>query len=115
VKWISLFSYKEPALYRGTRIRFPADYPYEDVVEFMVYDNPDSPGGFGLVVTSGYKAGLIDVHLPVEANIGVNVHAISAAWLKTNFRKWVWNVSSKTVFVSMTQNPMPRLPKISRK
>ncbi len=112
MKWVTLFSLKETHLGRGVRFRFPAGYPYEHVVEFMLFDTPFSPSGHGVLVTSGYKAGLTNVLLPEEAKSEGNVHGISTAWMKKNFRKWIWNVSTKSVFVNLAQAPVPRLPKI---
>jgi Immunity protein 45 len=113
MKWVSLFALKSPDLGRGTRFRFPADYPYEEVVEFLLFDTPYSPSGHGLLVISGYKAGLINLLLPEESKSQGNFHSISTGWMKKNFRKWVWDVSTKKVFVSLSQAPVPRLPKAS--
>jgi hypothetical protein len=110
MKWVSLHNLKERQLWRGTRIRFPAGDPYEDVVEFMFYLCPTSPSGFGLVVTSGYKAGHVNGYLPAEAKPSGDVIAISTSWLKSNFRKQIWNVSPRKVFVSAGKPPAPRLP-----
>ena len=70
----------------GTILRFPAAWPYEDVVDFMVVA---FPSGCGLVVTTGYKAGLIVVILPAEA-MPQGCIALSAAWLARNWTTWVW-------------------------
>ena len=70
----------------GSVLRFPAAWPYEDVVDFMIVAFPD---GCGLVVTTGYKSGLIVVILPTEAMPKGQI-ALSAAWLARNWTKWVW-------------------------
>ena len=47
------------------------------------------PGdGYALYVATGYKAGLMALHLPAEAAAGGG--APSAAWLAANWRFWVW-------------------------
>jgi len=74
------------ALPHGTVLRFPAAWPYEDMVDFMVVNFPT---GMGLVVTTGYKAGLIVVILPSEA-MPAGVLGISSRWLARNWTIWVW-------------------------
>ena len=52
---------------RGSVFRNPAQYPYEeDVVDFMLMENPHSRCGMSLWVTTGYKAGLPWNNLPME-------------------------------------------------
>ncbi|SEP66218.1 Immunity protein 45 [Devosia sp. YR412] len=70
----------------GTVLRFPAAWPYEDVVDLIVVAFPD---GCGLVVATGYKAGLIVVILPGDA-VPEGQIALSAAWLAQNWTRWVW-------------------------
>lgn len=70
----------------GGVFRFPAKYPYEDIVDFMIF-NPNEEGkGLGLITSSGYKAGLISVVLPVEAG----EKCICKDWLLKNWKKWVY-------------------------
>lgn len=76
----------ERALPPGTILRFPAAYPYEDMVDFMITSFPDR---CGLVVTTGYKAGLIAGILPAEA-VPKGMIGLSASWLATNWTTWVW-------------------------
>ncbi|WP_268947880.1 Imm45 family immunity protein [Pseudomonas fulva] len=51
---------------RGTVFRAKGSYPYEEVVDFMVFETLDEDCRFGLMVTTGYKAGLPLVWLPRE-------------------------------------------------
>ena len=48
-KWIRLSDFKEDEIRRGSLLRFPAQYPYESIVELMVYEANDSERGLGLV------------------------------------------------------------------
>ena len=82
----TLDSIGDRSLPPGTVLRFPAAWPYEDRVDFMVVNFPER---CGLVVTTGYKSGLIAIILPAEAMPDRQI-AISAAWLARNWTTWVW-------------------------
>lgn len=85
--WTALVDWPTEPLYRGTVFRWlKAAWPYESVVDFMLVDYFDSPSGFAIYVVTGYKAGWVLAHLPIEAKADGDVHAISASWLRTNWR-----------------------------
>jgi len=72
-------------LYSGTVFRFPAVAPYEDWVDFMLVVLPAQTNA--LLVTTGYKAGLIPQQLPLEAGPS---GAVSRDWLVANWSKWIF-------------------------
>lgn len=73
---------------RGNILRVSGKYPYENHVDFMVFETNSEDRPYGLIVTSGYKAGLILVYLPKESNSDEG--GLSKAWLVSNWRKWVY-------------------------
>lgn len=72
-------------LYSGTVFRFPAVAPYEDWVDFMLVVLPAQTNA--LLVTTGYKAGLIPQQLPPEAG---PTGAVGRDWLVANWNKWIF-------------------------
>ena len=67
MKWALLTELDDKDLLgRGAILRFPGVWPHEEVVDLMVFNSPDAGSGMGLIVASGYKAGLILVLLPKE-------------------------------------------------
>ncbi|WP_445621383.1 Imm45 family immunity protein [Kushneria sp. Sum13] len=79
---------REGKIGRGAVLRFPAKWPYEEVVDFMLVELPhDQP--YRLIVSSGYKAGLTALILPVESYIEKN-WGVDVAWLKSNWNYWVY-------------------------
>lgn len=85
--WIKLIDFEGDHICRGSILRFPAKWPYENIVDFMVFDPLDSDKGMGFIVSSGYKGGLISVILPKESDLNLS---ISAKWLKNNWNHWVY-------------------------
>lgn len=81
-----LVDYKEEELYRGTTFRFHATYSFEEIVEFMLINYPNSESGYAIICISGYCAGHVERVLPKEAlcKNGVNV---STRWLVNNWNK----------------------------
>ena len=63
-------------------------YPYEEWVDFMVYEVPADERGYGLIVTSGYKAGSVVVHLPKESHS--ESCGLSKDWVVANWSKWIY-------------------------
>jgi len=59
-----LIDYTETSIPRGTIFKCKGVYPYEEVVYFLLYELGDS---YGLMVISGYKAGLTYVLFPKES------------------------------------------------
>ncbi len=88
-KWIRLSDFEEDEIRRGSLLRFPAQYPYESIVELMVYEANDSERGLGLMVSSGYKAGLSLVILPFESR-PQDKNGLMTHWLIENWHQWVY-------------------------
>ena len=66
-----------------------AVWPYENVVDFMVVIDRESPCGFALIVATGYKAGHILVKLPAEAK-APEAQALSTDWIIANWANWIY-------------------------
>lgn len=114
--WENLHGLSHQCLFRGVLFRFPAKRPFEEVVDFMIFDPPWSDSGYGMLASTGYYAGMIEILLPAEASFksddpDVRVKAISTKWLQKNWRKWVYDVSQRSVKVCIGGRPMPRMPK----
>ena len=52
-----LTEYQETMLWSGTVFRFPAKYPFEAIVDFMLMDYPDTESRFAIYCVSGCYAG----------------------------------------------------------
>ncbi|MGW0940645.1 Imm45 family immunity protein [Streptomyces sp. NPDC002666] len=77
-----------------SRLPSPARWPCEETDEFMPAELP--PGAddrLGLIMTTGYKAGLWVVSLPVEAYAAGRPWALSASWLRDH---WTARVYAET-------------------
>ncbi|MEI9484272.1 Imm45 family immunity protein [Enterobacter cancerogenus] len=83
---MKLVDYKNKSIKRGTIFRLPAVWPYEEWVDFMVIDLYET---HGLVVSSGHKAGLILISLPVES-ASIEGRALSTEWVISNWAKWIY-------------------------
>jgi len=83
---MKLIDYKSMSIKRGTVFRLPAVWPYEKWVDFMVIDLFET---HGLVVSSGHKAGLILISLPIES-ASTEGRALSTEWVITNWAKWIY-------------------------
>lgn len=83
---MKLIDYKNKSIKRGTVFRLPAVWPYEEWVDFMVIDLFET---HGLVVSSGHKAGLILISLPIEST-SIEGRALSTEWVITNWAKWIY-------------------------
>ena len=93
----------------GTVIRLLGDVPHERVVDLMVTETYDSQGTkcLGFLVSTGGKAGLTLIYLPVEAG----KYSMSAGWLKANWNKWGYAVVPvDEVFVSAGYPAPEKLP-----
>lgn len=87
------------AFQRGSVFRVPGKYPYEETVDFMVFEILEEDRRFGLMVTTGYKAGLTLVRLPAESNHGT--FGLSKEWVLANWAKWIYpdsDISQVNVF-----------------
>jgi hypothetical protein len=77
-------------LWTGDIVRLPENYdlgPESQPVDLMVFDPNDYDCGLGLVVVSGYKAGLVYALLP-EASMKDGTRTIDVSWLKSHWDKW---------------------------
>jgi len=75
-------------LERGSILRCPARWPYEDYVDFMLIEYLwNGQHQYALMVVSGHKAGLIFVVFPIEA-INQPGSGIDIEWLKTHWSTW---------------------------
>ena len=86
MEWNKLVSSNEKFLTHGTVLKVLGSYPYEEFVDFMVFDPSIKDKGLGLIVSSGYKAGLVLVILPHESG----EHSLSREWLIKNWQHWVY-------------------------
>ncbi|MGW7091802.1 Imm45 family immunity protein [Streptomyces sp. NPDC054874] len=91
----------------GSCLPTPGTGPYEESVEFMFAELP--PGAdrrMGLIVTTGYKAGLWMVFLPHEAYVSGRPWAVSASWLRDNWTADVY-VESDTEKIQVRSDSSP--------
>lgn len=85
-----LTDYGEEALFTGDILRLPENYdlgPGSAPVDLMVFEPLDEECGLGLVVVSGYKAGLVYALLPVDSLKGGS-RSICMDWLKREWNRW---------------------------
>jgi len=87
-KLVKLSCVEESVLWHGNVLRTPGGFPYEKYVDFMVFETGEQDFPFGLIITSGYKAGLILTHLPKEGCAAGG--GLSKEWVIINWRKWVY-------------------------
>ena len=88
MNWTPLLECKEESFFRGVVFRFPAEHPFEEIVDFMIIENMGSPTNFKLICSTGYHAGQSELNFPEEA-----IHkdgGISVPWLKDNWEKWIY-------------------------
>lgn len=60
-----LIDYKKTVISRGAIFRLPAVWPYEEWVNFMLFETQDDDRPYGLIVSSGYKAGLFGFNVGI--------------------------------------------------
>ncbi|ELN2576890.1 TPA: hypothetical protein OUD64_003002 [Enterobacter kobei] len=97
---MKLIDFKNNYVSRGAIFRLPAIWPYEEFVDFMVFETQDNDSPYGLIVSSGYKAGLILVKLPIDS-ISDEGHGLSVKWVISNWKKWIYpecNVENVYIF-----------------
>ncbi|WP_225771997.1 Imm45 family immunity protein [Pseudomonas sp. Marseille-Q5115] len=93
---VHLVSLEENELWHGNVLRTPGKYPYEKYVDFMVFETRDTNSTYGLMVTSGYKAGMILVYLPAQSSaLGGGV---SKEWVISNWNRWIYESSVSEVY-----------------
>ncbi|MBT0718263.1 hypothetical protein HGT71_08270 [Rosenbergiella epipactidis] len=102
---MKLIDYMNKSIKRGTVFRLPAVWPYEEWVDFMVIDLFET---HGLVVSSGHKAGLILISLPIES-MSAEDRALSTEWVITNWDKWIYpecNVENVNILDEYVATPI---------
>jgi hypothetical protein len=99
VTWTRLADHPDEKIWRGAVFRCRGVYPHEEVVDFLLVDIPHLDG-FGLVVSTGYKAGLLLAVLPEEARAqGEKAKAISTSWLVVNWTERIFECDPHDVYV----------------
>ena len=95
-------------LLRGDVLRLPENYdlgPDGGPVDLMIYDPNDADCGLGVMVVSGYKAGLTWSIFPKESS-GRKAGLIDIGWLKSNWDKWFcyeWNGQMRVIDIARTE------------
>ncbi len=76
--WLKLIDMEAgSSLWRGAVFRFPAFYPFEPFVDFMlVRHQMNSNNGLTIICAGGYHAGEIEVSLPIESAANGNWNAV---------------------------------------
>lgn len=82
-------------------------------MDFMVIETYDSARPYGLIVSSGYKAGLTLVHLPIES-LADDGMGLSTEWTCLNWQHWIYP-DSKVSDVYFSTGYKATLFKIARK
>jgi len=80
----------DDALVVGDIVRLGDNYdlgPGSGPVDLLVFDPNDGDAGVGLMVASGYKAGLVFAILPRDSRLAGGL-ALSRTWLVENWDKW---------------------------
>ncbi len=97
---------KEKKIARGAVFRVKAEYPYEEVVDFMLVETTDAERPLGVMVATGYSAGHTFVHLPGEA-LMKGTRMLSVEWLKQNWEKWVYSPCPPQEVLFLERYPEP--------
>lgn len=95
--------------YAGTVFPCPAQWPYEEIVDLMLFsDGASAVPELRVVVTSGYKCGLVNIMAGFPREAYVEGHlAISANLLKRHWKAWVYeDCDVEDVFV-LQNYPVP--------
>lgn len=86
-KNLKLIDSNNDCISRGEILRAKGKYPYEELVDFMVFETMGKNTPYGLIVTSGYKAGLILICLPEISNIS---GGLNKNWVVSNWNQWIY-------------------------
>lgn len=95
-------------LWRGDILRLAENYdlgPGSGPVDVMVYDPHDDEHGLGLIVVSGYKAGLTWSVFPRESS-RPDARCIDIGWLKSNWDRWIcyeWDGRMRVIDIARTE------------
>ncbi|WP_071873546.1 Imm45 family immunity protein [Atopomonas hussainii] len=88
MKWHTLTTCTNDSFGRGTVFRFPTKHPFEEIVDFMIIEESESPSSYKLICSSGYHSGQTELVFPAEA--AHKAGGISAAWLRDNWSLWIY-------------------------
>ena len=78
-----------PWIPAGALLRCKGEYPYEPIVDFLVFDAIAlADAGFGLIVASGFKAGLVRQIFPLASRGPHLAHGLQTRWLVENWAVW---------------------------
>lgn len=104
-----LINYKEDIISRGSILRFKAVYPYEDYVDIMLIENTDKASNHSLIISSGHKAGLILLRLPLESEANDFI-GVKKDWLIKNWEYWIYPECHINNVYIMRNYPTPKNP-----
>ena len=110
MNWQLLASTDDERFYRGAVFRFPAKYPFEDTVDFMIIEDTHSSIGLKLICSTGYHAGQTELVLPAESKHKDG--GLSVQWLIENWEKWVYPKCSMKE-VRFVENYWPEIGEIT--
>ena len=88
MEWLPLLDCKEKQFPRSIVFRFPAEYPFEDIVDFMLIEDFDAPIKLKLICSTGYHAGQTELIFPEEAAHPSG--GLSVEWVVSNWKKWIY-------------------------
>ncbi len=104
-----LSEYRKKQIERGCILRCKGNYPYEEVVDFLICESfLLTEEGYRLVVSSGYKAGLTLCILPKDSIPVGYSFGLDKNWLQSNWNKWCYECSITDVWV--IENYIPVWP-----
>lgn len=103
---IKLVEYTSDSISRGCVFRFPAIWPYESFVDLLVVNIHDNCSQHALVVSTGYKAGLILIQLPKESEYTDKI-ALKKEWIISNWEKWIYPECSVNDVYIIDNYPVP--------
>lgn len=99
--WQKLLKFEQKEIGRGAVFRYRGVYPHETFVDFRVVENKEPSSGLALMVSSGYKAGLILTQLPVEARSSSGFQVVSVSWLKKHWTSRIYDTDVDSVFLTL--------------
>ena len=88
IKWVDLYMYGEEYICRGAVLDIPNFSADEKCTKLMFIESSQEDCSLSLVILTGKKAGIIWVHLPIEAYYD-GTRVLSTKWILTNFNKWI--------------------------
>lgn len=87
--WTRLVDATGAALPVGCVLRCPAQWPYEDTVDFMVIDQPSGERRYALLVATGYKAGHLLLQVPQQAQAADGA-GLRTRWVVERWAEWIY-------------------------